>query len=684
MLLKLSYLSVRHQFIVLMMVLASALIILYSVFTYQNEKLEYMEESSNELKTISRVLESDYAAMILMGLPSSNVELMRKWRLFSTIEHADLVNALGEPILHYSKNEGAHFDIQLEQANQIKVVDGVFLYKHVIRFKGEEVGAVSYAISNKNYEVLLDELTKLIVISIFVAFVFAILLSILLQGIFVVPLQRLVRTIKDITEDQEYSKKVVVDEADNSDFAVLGRHFNALLQQIHKTIEEVQESKGHAQKLAYYDELTGLPNMRLFAEHMDYMLDLAKREAQYGALFFIDLDNFKTLNDSRGHVAGDELLKQVADSLKQVFRAADTIARLGGDEFVILSGHLVDSEDSVINQVHSLMLKLRHVLSEKFIVQGESYHLTASVGITTFPSMANSLEELMKQADTAMYCAKEGGRDGYRFYQQEMQVVADTRMQMETDLRLALSEGELELFYQPQVDEFGRILGAEALLRWFKKGGAMVSPAVFIPVAESTGLILLIGEWVLKESFKQLKEWEDSGVDSGFRLSINISPFQFQQDNFVGSIKDLLTEAGVSASNVTLEVTESITITDIQSTVDKMKALTGLGFKISMDDFGTGYSSLTYLKKLPLSELKVDQSFVRDLHEDKSDAEIAATIIAMAKNLNLDVVAEGVEKESQLVFLSRHGCLVFQGYYFHKPMRAADLTELLFGHLVIL
>lgn len=684
MLLKLSYLSVRHQFIVLMMVLASALIILYSVFTYQNEKLEYMEESSNELKTISRVLESDYAAMILMGLPSSNIELMRKWRLFSTIEHADLVNALGEPILHYSKNEGAHFDIQLEQANQIKVVDGVFLYKHVIRFKGEEVGAVSYAISNKNYEVLLDELTKLIVISIFVAFVFAILLSILLQGIFVVPLQRLVRTIKDITEDQEYSKKVVVDEADNSDFAVLGRHFNALLQQIHKTIEEVQESKGHAQKLAYYDELTGLPNMRLFAEHMDYMLDLAKREAQYGALFFIDLDNFKTLNDSRGHVAGDELLKQVADSLKQVFRAADTIARLGGDEFVILSGHLVDSEDSVINQVHSLMLKLRHVLSEKFIVQGESYHLTASVGITTFPSMANSLEELMKQADTAMYCAKEGGRDGYRFYQQEMQVVADTRMQMETDLRLALSEGELELFYQPQVDEFGRILGAEALLRWFKKGGAMVSPAVFIPVAESTGLILLIGEWVLKESFKQLKEWEDSGVDSGFRLSINISPFQFQQDNFVGSIKDLLTEAGVSASNVTLEVTESITITDIQSTVDKMKALTGLGFKISMDDFGTGYSSLTYLKKLPLSELKVDQSFVRDLHEDKSDAEIAATIIAMAKNLNLDVVAEGVEKESQLVFLSRHGCLVFQGYYFHKPMRAADLTELLFGHLVIL
>ncbi len=681
---KFSYLSVRHQFIVLMMVLASALIILYSAFTYQNEKLEYTEDSSNELKTISRVLESDYAALILMGLPSSSAELMRKWKLFAMIEHADLVNALGEPILHYSKTEGTHFDIHVEEVSQIKVVDDLFLYKHIVMFQGEAVGVVSYAISNKNYELLLDELTRMILISIPAAFAFAILLSIWLQGIFVLPLQRLMTTIKGITEDQGYSKKVVVDKADKSDFAVLGRHFNALLQQMQKTLEDVEKSKDHAQKLAYYDELTGLPNRRLFTEHMEHMLDIAKREAQYGALLFIDLDNFKTLNDSRGHAAGDELLKQVADSLKQVFRAADTIARLGGDEFVILSGHLDDSEESVINQVHSLMLKLRHVLSEKFIVQGESYHLTASVGITTFPSMAHNSAELMKQADTAMYCAKEAGRDGYRFYQQEMQVVADARLQMETDLRFALSEGELELFYQPQVDEFGRILGAEALLRWFKKGGGMVSPAEFIPVAESTGLILPIGEWVIKESFMQLKNWGEAGVDSGFRLSINISPFQFHQDNFVGNIKDLLTETGVLASNVTLEVTEGITIADIQSTIDKMKALTALGFKISMDDFGTGYSSLTYLKKLPLSELKVDQSFVRDLHVDQSDAEIAATIIAMAKNLNLEVVAEGVEKESQLVFLSRHGCLVFQGYYFHKPMRAANLTELLFGHLVIL
>ena len=255
---------------------------------------------------------------------------------------------------------------------------------------------------------------------------------------------------------------------------------------------------------------------------------------------------------------------------------------------------------------------------------------------------------------------------------------------METDLRLALEADELELFYQPQVDEFGRILGVEALLRWFKKDGSMVSPADFIPIAEMTGLILPVGEWVIKEAFKQLAIWQRGDISSNFRVSINISPYQFHQNDFVERIKGLLNESGALVSHVTLEVTEGITIKDIQATIDKMEKLSDMGFKLSMDDFGTGYSSLMYLKKLPLNELKVDQSFVRDLETDRSDAEIAATIIAMAKNLKLEVVAEGVEDEAQLAFLTHHGCLVFQGYYFYKPMKAADLTELMFGHAVIL
>ncbi len=613
-----------------------------------------------------------------------------KWKQFPIIEHVDLKEMSGQSILHYSKLDQPHQTFhnikpqETLEANQLDRVGHLFFYKDIVEFNGEEVGVVSYVISNKKYDALVGELTKRIAISILIALALAVFLSLWLQKIFVAPLKRLMIRIKKIADDQLYSKTLSINENDKSELASLAKHFNVLLQRMDKTLTEVENSRVLAQELAYYDDLTGLANRRLLTEHMEYVLDIATRENQHGALLFIDLDNFKTLNDSRGHAAGDELLKKVAESLKKVFRSTDTIARLGGDEFVILSGHLEDSEEAVINQVHSLMLKLRHVLSEKFVVLGESYHLTASIGITTFPNMADNIDILMKQADTAMYRAKEAGRDGYHFYQPEMQAIADSRLQMETDLRLALEADELELFYQPQVDEFGRILGVEALLRWFKKDGSMVSPADFIPIAEMTGLILPVGEWVIKEAFKQLAIWQRGDISPSFRVSINISPYQFHQNDFVQDIKGLLNESGALASHVTLEMTEGITIKDIQSTIDKMEKLSDMGFKLSMDDFGTGYSSLMYLKKLPLNELKVDQSFVRDLETDRSDAEIAATIIAMAKNLKLEVVAEGVEDESQLAFLTHHGCLVFQGYYFYKPMKAADLTELMFGHAVIL
>ena len=684
---KLSHYPFRNQFVVLMMTLASLMIAFYSIFTYFNEKEEYLSELGNEIKVISRVLENDYARLLMIGLPSESIELLNKWKQFPIIEHVDLKEMSGQSILHYSKLDQPHQTFhnikpqETLEANQLDRVGHLFFYKDIVEFNGEEVGVVSYVISNKKYDALVGELTKRIAISILIALALAVFLSLWLQKIFVAPLKRLMIRIKKIADDQLYSKTLSINENDKSELASLAKHFNVLLQRMDKTLTEVENSKVLAQELAYYDDLTGLANRRLLTEHMEYVLDIATRENQHGALLFIDLDNFKTLNDSRGHAAGDELLKKVAESLKKVFRSTDTIARLGGDEFVILSGHL---EEAVINQVHSLMLKLRHVLSEKFVVLGESYHLTASIGITTFPNMADNIEMLMKQADTAMYCAKEAGRDGYHFYQPEMQAIADSRLQMETDLRHAIATGELELFYQPQVDEFGRILGVEALLRWFKKDGSMVSPADFIPIAEMTGLILPVGEWVIKEAFKQLAIWQRGDISPSFRVSINISPYQFHQNDFVQDIKGLLNESGALASHVTLEMTEGITIKDIQSTIDKMEKLSDMGFKLSMDDFGTGYSSLMYLKKLPLNELKVDQSFVRDLETDRSDAEIAATIIAMAKNLKLEVVAEGVEDEAQLAFLTHHGCLVFQGYYFYKPMRVADLTELMFGHAVIL
>ncbi|MEH6502302.1 MAG: EAL domain-containing protein [Cycloclasticus sp.] len=682
--LNLALMSVRNQFILMMLALTVALVASYSVVVYVVEKENYAEASIQKIKTLSRALEKDYAKSILTGVPSSALEIQHKWKSFPELIHAGLETNSAESVLHYSKLSEDHETVDFKTLKAPKIINGMLFYKARVMDGGKKVGVVNYVVSIEEFALLTGQLNELLVMSIPIALCLAILMALWLQKVFVRPLKNLMATISTITQEANYKAIIPIDEGNHSEFAALGRSFNGLLERVQNTIKEVQESKAQAQTLAYYDELTGLPNRRLLIERTEYMLGIAKREKRYGSLLFMDLDNFKTLNDSRGHAAGDELLKHVALCLKNIFRTEDTIARLGGDEFVILTGYLEDSEEAVINQSRALMSRLQQALGDNFDIAGESYHITGSIGITTFPAMGSSVDELMKQADTAMYRAKEKGRDGFCFYQPEMQVVADARLLMEKELRNAIGAGELDLFYQPQVDEFGRILGAEALLRWFKKDGGSVSPAEFIPVAEMTGLIVPIGEWVLKKGFQQIKQWEVEGVDPGFRLSINISPFQFYQNNFIENVINMLQETGASASSITLEVTEGIVIKDIESTIDKMNVLTSMGFRVSMDDFGTGYSSLMYLKKLPLSELKIDQSFVRDLHIDKSDGEIAATIIAMAKNLNLDVVAEGVEEEEQLIFLRKQGCTIFQGYYFNKPMPSAELTKLLFDNLIML
>lgn len=682
--LNLALMSVRNQFILMMLALTVALVASYSVVVYVVEKENYAEASIQKIKTLSRALEKDYAKSILTGVPSSALEIQHKWKSFPELIHAGLETNSAESVLHYSKLSEDHETVDFKTLKAPKIINGMLFYKARVMDGGKKVGVVNYVVSIEEFALLTGQLNELLVMSIPIALCLAILMALWLQKVFVRPLKNLMATISTITQEANYKAIIPIDEGNHSEFAALGRSFNGLLERVQNTIKEVQESKAQAQTLAYYDELTGLPNRRLLIEHTEYMLGIAKREKRYGSLLFMDLDNFKTLNDSRGHAAGDELLKHVALCLKNIFRTEDTIARLGGDEFVILTGYLEDTEEAVINQSRALMSRLQQALGDNFDIAGESYHITGSIGITTFPAMGSSVDELMKQADTAMYRAKEKGRDGFCFYQPEMQVIADARLLMEKELRNAIGAGELDLFYQPQVDEFGRFLGAEALLRWFKKDGGSVSPAEFIPVAEMTGLIVPIGEWVLKKGFQQIKQWEVEGVDPGFRLSINISPFQFYQNNFIENVINMLQETGASASSITLEVTEGIVIKDIESTIDKMNVLTSMGFRVSMDDFGTGYSSLMYLKKLPLSELKIDQSFVRDLHIDKSDGEIAATIIAMAKNLNLDVVAEGVEEEEQLIFLRKQGCTIFQGYYFNKPMPSAELTKLLFDNLIML
>jgi len=657
-----------------MLLLLVAFITTYAVVTYAVKEAQYISVSKQKIETLTHVLESDYSDLITSNSSSSSQKVIAKWLLFPSILRAEVEDTLANSVLNFTANNKGE--------SPPAAGEFILLEKPVMQ-AGKHVGWVRYIVSTNYQEVLWSELQKTMLFSIPFILLLVACLAMYLQRIVLKPLQYLIAKLASIVEKGDYCEVVVVKGADQGELASLSSSINALLSRVQQSIVAANESEAYAKELANYDELTGLANRRLLVERMEYILEIASRENKHGALLFIDLDNFKTLNDSRGHAAGDELLKQVAVSLKKFFRNEDTVARLGGDEFVILSGRLEETEDAVINQVHSLMQKLRGILSESFTVQDEVYHLTASVGISTFPHLANTPSELLKRADTAMYRAKEAGRDAYRFYRPEMQAAADARLQMENDLRQAINSDEFELFYQPQVDEFGRALGAEALLRWFK-AEVMISPADFIPVAELTGLILPIGDWVLKNSFLQLKRWLEEGVDPSFTLSINISPLQFHQETFVVNIEGLLKETGLPAKNITLEITEGIAIEDIQATIDKMHVLKNIGFKVSMDDFGTGYSSLTYLKKLPLNELKIDQSFVRDLDVDKEDAELVETIIAMAKNLHLEVVAEGVETESQLRFLCRNDCTVFQGYYFHKPMRATELTELLSGNLIIL
>ena len=448
------------------------------------------------------------------------------------------------------------------------------------------------------------------------------------------------------------------------------------------TLRDVTDRKlaeARIEHLAYYDALTELPNRRLLLNRLEQNIARARRFGHYGTMLFLDLDRFKNINDSLGHPVGDTLLKEVANRLVHDLRAEDTVSRLGGDEFVVLLSDL--GRDSVnaaaMAQQKAENIKIR--LAKKFEIDGHDLHITPSIGVAMFPSSDNKEEsgdDILRYADTAMYRAKDDGRDAIRFFLPSMQAAADSRLAVEKELRHALVRGELSLFYQPQVNSKGEILGAETLARWQHPEKGFISPAVFIPIAEATGLILPIGDWVLRTACEQLKSWSDSGLTIN-HLAVNVSPRQFRQPNFVSQVQSIIEQTGADPTKLGLEITEGMVIDNILDTIEKMEALKMLGIELSIDDFGTGYSSLTYLKKMPLDILKIDQSFVRDIDTDSNDAAIVETIISMANHLNLKVIAEGVETEAELNFLEEKGCPLYQGYFFSKPVPNDQFMKLL-------
>ena len=444
---------------------------------------------------------------------------------------------------------------------------------------------------------------------------------------------------------------------------------------IQADITERKRAEEAAQRLAFYDPLTQLPNRRLMIDRLVQARQRAALEGEFGAFLLIDLDDFKAINDTLGHDVGDELLRQVAHRLQGILREHDTVARQGGDEFALILGGLGQASISATDQAACLAQSARQLLCQPYVLHEIRVEVTPSVGVVMFRGEADRVDELLKQADLALYKAKSSGRNCICFFDPALQADMNARSLMLTELRHALEKQELLVYYQPVVDMQGGVQGVEALVRWRHPVKGMVSPANFIPLAEHSGLILPIGQWVLEQACSQLVAWSQDPVRKRWSIAVNVSARQFHDSDFVHRVLLALDKTGAPAQCLRLELTESMLHRDLDETIEKMTALQARGVRFSLDDFGTGYSSLSYLKRLPLDLLKIDQSFVRDLLTDPNDAVIVKTILSLAESLGLGVVAEGVELDEQFDFLKAQGCRAFQGYLFGRPVPVSEMPD---------
>ncbi len=436
--------------------------------------------------------------------------------------------------------------------------------------------------------------------------------------------------------------------------------------------DDLRDNEERLRYLAHHDTLTGLPNRVVFHDRLRHAMAGARRTKDRVAILFLDLDRFKNINDSLGHDAGDRLLGTVGRRLKESLREVDTVARLGGDEFVVVADQIRD-----VKNVAHLAQNILHALQQAIRIDGHDLYITASIGISLFPGDGDDVEGVMRAADVAMYRAKDLGRNTFQFYTPDMNCRSRELLHLESDLRQALAQEQLVLHYQPQFEMVtGSPVGMEALVRWQHPRKGMVSPADFIPLAEETGLIVPIGEWVLRAACAQSMDWQRQGLPP-MVVAVNISPRQFRQSDLLSMVSRVLEETGLDPSLLELEITESMIMNDVESAILTLRELNRMGVHLAIDDFGTGYSSLGYLKRLPVSRLKIDQSFVRDLPDDPNDAAIATSVIVLAQSMGLDVIAEGVETQDQVQFLLERGCLKGQGYLFSRPLPAGEFAQLI-------
>ncbi len=445
-----------------------------------------------------------------------------------------------------------------------------------------------------------------------------------------------------------------------------------------KDISVQKKAEARVDQLSFFDPLTNLPNRRLFLDRLANSVSLAQRNHLFGAVVYIDLDNFKNLNDAEGHEIGDDLLRQISARLRTCVRQEDTVSRLGGDEFVVLLPELSDNGQSAARLVQMATIRMQQAIGDPVVLGKLRHHITASFGVAIFPKGTESASDLLKQADTAMYRAKATGRNCVCYFEPTMQAAVSARLTLEHDLREALKCKDFRMYLQPQVDARGTVIGAEALIRWHNRERELISPLAFIPVAEETGLIIPMGEWMLEQACLTIRKLEKAGRP--IRIAVNVSPRQFRRADFRDRVAMILQETGANPSLLTLEITEALVFDNLNEAIAKMRQLKQLGVHFSIDDFGTGYSSLSYLKKLPLTELKIDKSFIQDAPTDPNDASLVEAILAVATHHGLQVVAEGVETLEHIDFLKERGCRLFQGYYYGRPVPGEQLVANISGN----
>jgi diguanylate cyclase (GGDEF)-like protein len=696
-------LSVRRQITLVIMIIVTVTLLVSSVAFITSDRLYTQKNVGNSLRMMADMIAANSSAAILFGDSASAAETLGFLGSQNNIEAGVIYDAEHEVFARYNRNGivGQQPAPPDTADNLLYWGDHIELFR-TITYQGEKIGSIYLRSDLRTVHERLIRYLAIVAAVLAGSLLVAFSLIGRLQHVITAPLLRLSVIARRISTEKNYSLRV--QDYGSDEIGTLIHDFNDMLEEIQlrdeqlrvhrqdlenrvtqRTLElelanrQLAESKEKAENVArhmeyhaHHDSLTGLPNRALLDDRLRVELSHARRDSSMLALLYLDLDRFKVINDSLGHVTGDQLLRVVSRRLHTCLRDGDTVARLGGDEFIVLLPRISSAADA-----GRIGNKIIESLNETCNCGGHELHITTSVGVSIYPHDGTDIETLIKHADISMYRAKEIGRNKLVYFTREMNLGSSKRLALETSLRRAVENNELKLHYQPKIDiTHNRIAGLEALVRWELPGSGFVSPLEFIPIAEESGLIIPLGEWVLRNAFLQLQEWHTAGY-ADLTVTVNLSSVQLARPGFENIVESALVDSGIDPHCVELEITENVAMKNVESTAATLHKLKKMGMSIAMDDFGTGYSSLGYLRRLPIDTVKLDKSFVREIPDSKEDALIAQAIFAMTTSLNISLVVEGIENFRQLHFFRQLGCNLVQGNLFSAPVPATEMLELL-------